>query len=56
MDEQEINEEFRMIISHALLGCDTSDIDKQTWELVISECTKFAIKLITPDTNVNVYT
>jgi hypothetical protein len=46
MTEQEINEEFRMIISHALLGCDTSDISsKETWELLLSECTKFAMKL-----------
>ncbi len=46
MAEEEIKEEFRMIISHALLGCDTSDIDKETWELLLSECTKFTIKLI----------
>lgn len=51
MNEQEINEEFRMIISHALLGCDTSDIDKETWDLLILECTKFVLKIIADKNN-----
>jgi hypothetical protein len=46
MTPEEINDEFRMIISHALLGCDISDIDRETWELLLSECTKFTLKLI----------
>jgi len=46
MKEQEIKEELRMIISHALLGSDTSDISKETWDLIIDECTKFTLKLI----------
>jgi hypothetical protein len=45
MNYEEINDEFRMIISHALLGCDTSNIDRKTWELVLDECTKYAIRL-----------
>ena len=40
-----IQDEFRMIISHALLGCDTEDVDKETWDLVMSECEKFSLKL-----------
>lgn len=44
MTEEEIqnhNEEFRSIISHAFLGCDTSDISKETWDLAINECVKY---------------
>lgn len=44
MTEEDIKDEFRMIISHALLGCDDSDIDRETWELVFTECTKFFLK------------
>lgn len=44
--EEEINTEFRMIISHALLGSNTEEVSKETWELVFNECTKYAIKLI----------
>ena len=39
-----IDDEFRMIIGHALLGCDTSEVDKETWDLVFSECTKYLNK------------
>jgi len=45
LTEQEINTEFRMIISHALLGCDLEDVSKETWDLVFSECTKFSRKM-----------
>src|SRR5690349_24306473 len=45
VSEDEINTEFRGIISHALLGCNTDNIDRETWELICSECTKYAIKL-----------
>ncbi len=38
---EEIKDDFRMIISHALLGCDTDDIDRDTWELLLEECTKY---------------
>lgn len=38
---EEIKDDFRMIISHALLGCDTDDIDRETWELLLEECTKY---------------
>jgi hypothetical protein len=46
MNYNEINDEFRMIISHAFLGCDTSNIDRETWELALKGCTEFAIKLV----------
>lgn len=38
---EDVADEFRLILSHAFLGCDTSDISKETWELAISECVKF---------------
>lgn len=41
----EIQDEFRSIIGHALLGCDTSDVDAETWNLVVSECEKYVLKL-----------
>ena len=37
-----IENDFRAIISHALLGCDTDGISKETWDLVFSECQKYA--------------
>lgn len=40
---EEVNTEFRMIISHALLGCD-DNIPKECWELVLDECTKFTLQ------------
>lgn len=45
MNQQEIKDEFRMIISHALLGSDTSDVSEETWNFVFDECTKYAIRL-----------
>lgn len=42
---ENIQDEFRMIISHALLGSDISDVDKETWDLVMRECEKFSVKL-----------
>jgi len=43
---EEVNTEFRMIISHALLGSDTDNVSRETWELIFSECTKYAFKLL----------
>lgn len=44
--DNKIKDEFRSIISYALLGSDTSGIDKETWELFFSECTKYAKELL----------
>lgn len=44
MTPEEIKEEFRDIISHALLGSEC-DISKETWEMLLDECTSFSIKL-----------
>jgi|GEM_PF-6268664 len=45
MQTEEIKDEFRAIISHALLGCDTPEVSKETWELVFSECAKYALQV-----------
>lgn len=42
---EEIKDEFRSIISHAFLGCDTSDISRETWELTLDGVTKYALEL-----------
>lgn len=44
----EIELEFRSIISHALLGSDTEDVSKETWDLVFSECAKYMASLTSP--------
>ena len=41
--KDEINLEFRGIISHALLG-EEENISKQGWKLILQECTKFTIE------------
>lgn len=38
---QDHDSEFRMILSHAFLGSDTSGIDRETWDLAISGCVKY---------------
>jgi hypothetical protein len=43
---QDIDEEFRSIISHALLGSDINGVSKETWDLVISECVKYTNSLL----------
>ncbi len=44
--KQEIELEFRDIISHALLGSDTSDVDKETWDLAFKGITDYTFKLL----------
>lgn len=45
-DKQESSLEFRSIISHALLGYNTENIPKETWDLIFDECTKYATTLL----------
>lgn len=42
---EQMDIDFRMIISHALLGCDTTDIDKETFDLMIAECVKYVVNI-----------
>lgn len=44
--KQELSLEFRDIISHALLGSDTENISKETWNLVFDECAKYTFGLL----------
>lgn len=46
--EHEINTEFRMIISHALLGYE-DNVSREGWDLVMSECAKYASELMRND-------
>lgn len=46
MSGEEMDGEFRSIISHAFLGSDTSDIDRETFDLAINGCVKYAASLL----------
>lgn len=47
MEPEEIKDNFRMIISHALLGYE-DNVSKEDWNLVFDECTKFVTENFTP--------